>query len=279
MDYLKDIPSGQLESHLAQHYTTQTATGRALTYEPGEFTRVPNRYYQFRYGNIDFFGLDSSTFNRPVEADGARVLGADSPPAVLPANLDWEQLFWFRDRLIASLTNPHVWGRIVYFHHPPYVTEATKLNGTDTSSVRRHLRWVLDAVAQRVGAEAPTPLIDLVLSGHAHCFEYLRTVETGHADRYLNWLVCGGSGARLRSQHTEMTVREKYGIELRNIAKSQIYIGRDGHGADTRWPYSFVRIDVQQDETSDRPKFTVRPYIAELFRDTWTRSEFAPLLL
>ncbi|MHC5832871.1 MAG: metallophosphoesterase, partial [Nostoc sp.] len=27
--------------------------------------RLPNRYYTFRYGGIDFFALDSNTFNTP----------------------------------------------------------------------------------------------------------------------------------------------------------------------------------------------------------------------
>lgn len=279
LDYLKDIANGQLADHLEQYYTTDTETGRALTYRSGEFTRLPNRYYQFRYGNIDFFGLDSSTFNRPVEVDGAQVLEADSPWRELPLDLDWEQLFWLRDRLVDSLTNPQVRGRVVFCHHPPYVTEATKLNETACLSVRRHLRWVLDAVETRLGENLPEPLINLVLSGHAHCFEYLRTVETGHADRNLNWIICGGSGARLRSQHAETTVQEKKGGDLHTVAKSQLFIGRQGTGAEARWPYSFLRVDVQMNESTKHPNFVVRPFIAELHQETWTRSEFTPLML
>ncbi|MEM9767311.1 MAG: metallophosphoesterase [Cyanobacteria bacterium P01_D01_bin.71] len=276
IDYLQDRPQSQLATHLAQHYTTATETGRALTYEPGKFTRLPNRYYQFRYGNIDFFGLDSSTFNLPVEIDGAQVLSAAQPWQDLPANLDWTQLFWLRDRLIASHQNSAVRGRIVYLHHPPYVTEATKYDGTICLSVRRHLRWVLDAVAARLDENA-LPLADLVLSGHAHCFEYLRTMETHHGDRHLNWIIAGSSGARLRPQHAETIISETAGVEQRVIAKSQLYIGRQGAGADTRWPYSFLRIDVADD--SDRLRLVIRPFITELHHDTWTRSEFAPLIL
>jgi 3',5'-cyclic AMP phosphodiesterase CpdA len=279
LDYLKELSPSQLVHHLNQHYTTLTDTGRALTYEPGEFTRLPNRYYQFRYGAIDFFGLDSSTFNRPVEVDGAQVLQAETPWRELPTDLDWEQLVWFRDRLLASLNDPQVKGRLLFLHHPPYVTEATKLHETACLSVRRHLRWVLDAVVSRWGAQPSTPLLNLVLSGHAHCLEYLRTVDTGHADRDLNWLICGGSGARLRSQHAQTTVQELDGVEPRIIAKSQIYLGRQGSGADARWPYSFLRIDVRLPESGDRPEFVVRPLIVELHRDEWTRSAFTPLAL
>ena len=279
LDYLKDVPQGHVARHLKQHYTTPTETGWALTYRPGEFTRLPNRYYQFRYGNIDFFGLDSSTFNRPVETDGAHALLTEEPWRDLPTDLDWAQLFWLRDRLVASLSTPQVNGRILFLHHPPYITETTKLNETACLSVRRHLRWVLDAVVQRLGADSPQPILDLILSGHAHCFEYLRTTETGHADRNLNWFVCGGSGARLRPQHSQTTVQERNGSALKIVAKSQIYIGRQGSGADTRWPYSFLRIDVKPSDVSDRPQFVIRPLIAEFYQDEWTSSAFAPLMV
>ena len=279
LDYLRDVPPTQLAQHLEQHYTTQTETGRALTYEPGQFTRLPNHYYQFRYGGVDFFALDSSTFNRPVEVDGASELTAASPGNHLSPDVDWEQLFWLRDRLIASHQNPNVWGRVLYLHHPPYITEANKRHETACRTVRQHLRWVLDAVVEQSNNDISDPLLDLVLSGHAHCFEYLRTVETGHGDRHLNWLVCGGSGARLRSQHTDTTLCEVLDGEPQVIAKSQLFIGRHGSGADTHWPYTFVRIDVEPGRHGDRPQFVVRPFIAQNAHNTWTRSEFAPLML
>lgn len=36
-----------------------------LPYRPGERTRLPNRYYRFRFGCADFFGLDSNTLEPP----------------------------------------------------------------------------------------------------------------------------------------------------------------------------------------------------------------------
>ena len=279
LDYLKDLSNEQLAAHLTQHYTTETPTGRALTYQPGHFTRLPSRYYQFRYGDIDFFGLDSSTFHRPVEVNGAAVLAADRPWHDLPPGLDWAQLGWLRDRLVASLTDAQVRGRVVFLHHPPYVTEGSKVHEMACLSVRRHLRWVLDAVAQRVGTAAPDPLINLVLSGHAHCFEYLRTVDTGHGDRYLNWVICGGSGARLRGQHGETVITESNGVDQRLVAKSQLYIGRQGTGSEAHWPYTFLRIEVQPGATGDRPQFTLRPFITELHQEQWTRSEGPTLVL
>ncbi|NJO12056.1 MAG: hypothetical protein HC873_23255 [Leptolyngbyaceae cyanobacterium SL_1_1] len=55
LDYSKDLTPAALGQHLDRHYTAQTDTGRCLHYRPGEFTRLPNRYYSFRYGGIDFF--------------------------------------------------------------------------------------------------------------------------------------------------------------------------------------------------------------------------------
>ncbi|MGF1458679.1 MAG: metallophosphoesterase family protein [Leptolyngbyaceae cyanobacterium] len=279
LDYLRDVPHAHLKAHLDQHYTAQVETGRALSYQPGQFTRLPNRYYQFRYGSIDFFGLDSSTFNRPVEVDGAQVLAASQPWRHLPKGLDWQQLIWLRDRLVASWQAPEVRARVVYLHHPPYITEATKYKEQACLSVRRHLRWVLDAVTARLDNPDQGPLLDLVLSGHAHCIEYLRTVEPAHGDRLINWLVCGGRGARLRSQHPETTVYEENGVDAQVIAKSQLYIGRHGAGSETHWPYSFVRIDVTSGGPGDRPQWVIRPFIAEWHRETWTRTEFTPLVL
>jgi hypothetical protein len=60
MDYLATLAPSDLETHLNKHYTGKVSTGRCLNYQPGKFTRLPNRYYSFNYGGIDFFALDSS---------------------------------------------------------------------------------------------------------------------------------------------------------------------------------------------------------------------------
>lgn len=51
-----------------------------LPYRPGEETRLPNRYYRFRYGSVDFFALDSNTLDPPPpsETPTARLEGARS---------------------------------------------------------------------------------------------------------------------------------------------------------------------------------------------------------
>ncbi len=66
LDYLKGFKTAsEVESHLESHYTIKTNSGYCLRYKPGRFTRLPNRYYTFRAGGIDFFALDSNTFNEP----------------------------------------------------------------------------------------------------------------------------------------------------------------------------------------------------------------------
>jgi hypothetical protein len=338
LDYLKEVdPEEKLGHHLDHHYTAQTDTGRCLRYEPGRFTRLPNRYYTFRSGGIDFFALDSNTFNAPPplpatrEGDAYRhllknrldeleqqrlqfvetsaSLSSDLPDEAeqlddLRTNLtqideiyldiekqlgsdemtvtDFEQLDWLRQRLIESWNTAEVRGRVIYFHHPPYVTEATKWHQAQTLAIRRRLRWVLDQVSDAVGSLSEgRPLVDLILNGHAHCLEYLRTGDTGHADSNLNWIVCGGSGFSLRRQRSEgpelkETFGETEGGHTRKVAESLLYVGRNGHGSQKRRPYSFLRIDVQDGRP---PKFIVRPYIAERFQRQWSNSHLKPLVI
>lgn len=332
LDYLSAFRSKEeLEQHLDRHYVAKTHAGRCLRYQPGSFTRLPNRYYTFCSGGIDFFALDSNTFNAPsplpmtpegeayrrilekrrddleqqklqiletsvsldenapedaeqlddlrakleqldeIKIDIDKQLAADKDPVI-----DFEQLNWLQQKLVESWHNRAVRGRVIYLHHPPYVTEATKWQQAQTLAVRRGLRRVLDGVAQAVGSlPEGRPLVDLVLSGHAHCLEYLQTVDTGHADSHLNWIVCGGSGHSLRRQRSEGPELTEIVADLNQglahkVARSQLFIGRNGQGSQKRRPYSFLRIDVQD---SNPPKFTVRPFVAERHQRQWSANQ------
>lgn len=338
LDYLKDIKSEEeLSRHLDRHYTAKTDTGRCLSYEPGRFTRLPNRYYTFRSGGIDFFALDSNTFNAPAplpatkqgEADRHLLenrrkdleqqkvqivetslgLSPDRPDEAeqlddLHAKLqqieeltididkqlasnettvtDAEQLDWLKQRLIESWNTAEVRGRVIYLHHPPYVTEATKWQQAQTLAIRRRLRRVFDEVAAAIGSVTEgRPLVDLVLSGHAHCLEHLRTADTGHADSNVNWIVCGGSGFSLRRQRTEgPEITEPFdyseGADTRLVARSLLFVGRNGQGSQKRRPYSFLRIDVQDGRP---PKFVVRPFITDRFQRKWIDSQIEPFTI
>lgn len=325
-----------LERHLDNYYTAKTETGRCLRYQPGHFTRLPNRYYTFRYGGIDFFALDSNTFNAPsplpVTKEGAAYRGQlkqqlneleqqkqkiletsvtlnfDSSDAAeqqeddlrtkltqidevkidiekqLAANettvTDIEQLDWLEQRLIESWNTAEVRGRVIYLHHPPYVTEATKWYQAQTLAVRHRLRRVFDRVSEAVGGLAKDrPVVDLVLTGHAHCLEYLRTADTGHADSNIPWIVCGGSGFSLRRQRSEgPELLETFQVDrkTRLVAKSLLFVGRHGQGLQKRRPYSFLRIDVQE---GCPPKFVIRPFTAERFQGKWHNSQIEPFVI
>lgn len=330
LDYLKAfiLPS-DLARHLDKHYTAKTETGRCLRYEPGSFTRLPNRYYTFRYGGIDFFALDSNTFNDPLplpatkqgEADRkilekrrvemeqqkqeimqtlTQLNTNDAAEAELFDDLqvklsqieeivvdidkqlaadhktvvDTEQLDWLKQRLIESWHSKEVRGRVIYFHHPPYVTEATKWDQGQTLAVRDRLRDVLDGVAAEVGSLAKgRPLVDLVLNGHAHCLEYLQTMDTGHADSNINWIVCGGSGYSLRRQRTEGTDLLE---DQKLVARSHLFVGRTGQGSQKRRPYSCLRIDVKD---GCPPKFIIRPLVVERYQRQWRDREVQPFTI
>jgi len=335
LDCLNRFPNKELLlRHLERHYTAETATGSCLRYRPGEFTRLPNRYYTFRYGGIDFFALDSNTFNAPqpipktpegethrrllqerrsqldqekrqIIQDIARLnffnpdnaeqlhdlqtkmeqideiildinkqLETQTAPAI-----DIEQLDWLQEQLINSWNTSKVRGRVIYFHHPPYVTEATKWHQAQTLVVRHHLRRVLDNVAAAIGAlSGDRPLVDLILNGHAHCLEHIKTFDTGHADSNLNWIVCGGSGYSLRRQREEGSeLLETFAdSEERVVARSHLFVGRSGRGSKKRRPYSFIRIDVRP---GTPPQFVVRPFVVERFQKQWSNSELKPFVL
>ncbi|MBF2066358.1 MAG: metallophosphoesterase [Calothrix sp. C42_A2020_038] len=330
VDYLKAFSSTeQLIEHLDKHYNAKTNTGYCLRYEPGKFTRLPNRYYTFRYGGIDFFALDSNTFNDPLpipttsegiiqrrqleqhhqqleqqkqeiinrisqldpnkpneaeELDDLQgritqieEISVDIEKQLAPKQksaVDTEQLEWLCSKLVESWQDKEVRGRVVYFHHPPYVTEATKWQQAQTLAVRKRLREVFNKASLQLGSiRQNRPIIDLVLNGHAHCLEYLQTKDTGHADSGINWIVCGGSGFSLRRQRTEGVELFEFENEQRLVATSHLFIGRNGHGSQKRRPYSCIRIDVK---AGDIPQFVVRPMIAEWHQRQWNEYEVEP---
>ncbi|MEB3179072.1 MAG: metallophosphoesterase [Nostocaceae cyanobacterium] len=336
LDYINAaMLPGDFARHLDKYYTAKTSTGYCLRYQPGSFTRLPNRYYTFRYGGIDFFALDSNTFSDPLplpqtkEGDEQRrqltrerdrleqeqlqliesvaQLNPDDPAQAdqlddlngkvsqieeiivdidkqlnpnKTTTIDTDQLEWLKYRLIESWNNKEVRGRVIYFHHPPYVTEATKWNQSQTLAIRNRLREVLDAVAESVNSLSQgRPLVDLVLNGHAHCLEYLQTADTGHADSHINWVVCGGSGFSLRRQRREgADLMETFGDggERKLVAHSHLFVGRNGQGFHKRRPYSSLRVDVKDGYP---PKYIIRPLVAEWYQRQWHNREMDALVI
>ncbi|MGF1539740.1 MAG: metallophosphoesterase family protein [Pleurocapsa sp.] len=349
LDYLANIKGKiNLARHLDANYTGNHTGDRCLNYQPGKFTRLPNRYYTFRYGGIDFLALDSNTFNQPLsipdteagEIKRAKLitsqqelnkqeqqireaidqLNSDNPDdadrlddyyaklehiaetqrdidkqlSKTEQITDWEQLIWLKSSLVASWQDETVKGRIIFLHHPPYVTESTKWNQGQTLAIRDRLRQVFNDVVKEIGTLPPgRSVVDIVISGHAHCMEHLYTKDTGYADSYINWIVCGGSGHSLRRQRTEGTILFQDGDEnsqpighpfpvlkrrgLRaTVGQSQLFLGRNGRGKHKKRPYSFLRIDVRG---GDKPQFTIRPHVAEWYQHQWNKYAIKPFLI
>ncbi|MEO0351307.1 MAG: metallophosphoesterase [Cyanobacteria bacterium P01_A01_bin.15] len=334
IDYLRGLSEEQLDSHLDKHYTAHYQDYRCLRYTPGEFTRLPNRYYSFHYGGIDFISLDSNTLNAPLPLpdnnDGVesrqrlsnrleqlkqqktellsiktetaqddddhiddligkveqideqiRDIEKQLETSTKEQSVDTEQLDWLRRQLIESWTNPAVRGRILYFHHPPYVTEATKWNQSQTLAVRHRLRQVFEGVRQTLGEGLQgRAVVDLVINGHAHCLEHIKTHPSSLADANINYLICGGSGYSLRRQRPEgPEVSEDIDGNVRPVAKSHLFVGRHGHGSHKHRPYSCVRIDVDTTETNCSPKITVNPLVIDKYHGQWSDQSHSPIEL
>ncbi|MEL6579823.1 MAG: metallophosphoesterase [Cyanobacteria bacterium J06621_12] len=333
LDYLTAIKGeANLKQHLDAHYTANHGGDRCLNYQPGKFTRLPNRYYTFRYGGIDFFALDSNTFNQPLVIPDTKE-GEEQRDMLLarlskledreqqiqtkidllnPSNsedaeqiddynaqlehiaesqrdinkqlnqeqqtTDWEQLKWFKDSLVASWQDKEARGRIAFFHHPPYVTEKTKWHQGQTLAVRDRLRQAFDEAVTELGTlPEGRSIVDVVLSGHAHCLEHLQTKDTGYADSYINWIVCGGSGHSLRRQRQEGTVLyQNADLDSEPIGQSHLYVGRHGSRKNRKRPYSFLRIDVQ---AGDKPQFRINPYVAERHQGQWQEYAIDPFTI
>ena len=134
-------------SCLGNHETAQS-TANVDTYPffniytfpaAGECGGVPSgtkHYYSFDYGNIHFICLDSMTASRA--ANGAMAM-------------------WLQGDLAATTAT---W-IVCYFHHPPY-TKGSHNSDTETELIemRQSILPILEAGG-----------VDLVLSGHSHCYE------------------------------------------------------------------------------------------------------------
>ena len=338
LDYLSDYKTEALRNHLQEHYTAELGGHACLSYRPEEFTRLPNRYYQFCQGGIDFFALDSNTFNAPLplprdsagtlirqqleeqqkqalqreqalvqetlmldgnipaqmerlEDNNAKLeqvrerlrdLQKQLDGIIVSETIDEEQLDWLTQRLIASWQDTDSRGRVLYFHHPPYVTETSKWDQGQTLAVRHRLRQVLDAVEKAVTSAGKQlvgrSVVDLVICGHAHCLEHLRTGDTGHGDRNTHWLVCGGSGFSLRRQRREGNqLQEMLDGQSSVVAESKLFVGRSGQGREKRRPYSFLRISVTGNESA--PIYNIHPQVVERRNGNWATTALSPIVV
>ena len=269
LDDLAGLSPEQLKTHLSQHYSAKIESSddvltHCLSYQPGSFTRLPNRYYTFRYGGVDFFALDSNTWNASSEALG----------------FDQAQLDWLEASLIHSWQTPNTIARIVYLHHSPYTTEAFHWQQPETTWVRQHLRQVFNKVALTIKKreKVSPPIVDLVLSGHAHCLEHLKTTPSTQGDSSIDWVVCGGSGASVRRQRSgEADILENIFQRGRRqakvVARSQLFVGRRCRQPHEQSSHSFIRVDVNPYHAQ---KITVSPFVVTKANGNWRTEVRSP---
>ncbi len=131
---------------LGNHETAQAFTIADFPYlhiftlpQNGEAGGVPSgspRYYSFDYANIHFISLDSMSSGRTTNTAMVR---------------------WLVNDLEATAQE---W-TVVYFHHPPYTKGSHNSDAeTELIEIRQNILPILESYG-----------VDLVLSGHSHCYE------------------------------------------------------------------------------------------------------------
>jgi hypothetical protein len=68
-------------AYMAAFVDDEKSSPQPLPYQPGVRTKLPNRYYQFRQGNVHFFALDSNTLDTPPP--GAEDKWKENAPAIV----------------------------------------------------------------------------------------------------------------------------------------------------------------------------------------------------
>jgi predicted phosphodiesterase len=132
---------------------------------------APEYYYHFRYGNADFFSLDTNKQVGPTS----------------------EQYRWLEARLAKSDAR---W-KFVYHHHPAYSSDDDDFGDT----------WK----GQKSGQGDPNvrrlvPLyekynVDMVFNGHIHVYERTWPIRAGKVDRQkgIRYITSGGGGGKLEN--------------------------------------------------------------------------------
>lgn len=176
------------------------------------------RYYTFRWGNVRFFALDSSS-----EEAGAELRRADGP-----------QYEWLVAALDSASREEGVDWTVAFMHHPIY-SHPTGLAGKGSDS---RLQASLAPLFQRFG-------VDLVLTGHDHHYERSRPIRDGQVVTPgcgPVYVVTGGGGGSFYARGvappsilTATILREYHFLNLRITAEAieGRAIGVEGQTLDT----------------------------------------------
>lgn len=149
---------------------------------------APEYYYQFSYGNADFFTVDS---NKRITPDS-------------------EQYQW----LEAALAKSKAKWKFVYHHHPPYSSDEDDYGDAWTGKSPRRFG---DLNVRKFVTLYEKYGVDMVFNGHVHSYERTWPIREGRVDRKSGviYITSGGGGGRLERagptpSHFKAEVRTDY---------------------------------------------------------------------
>jgi hypothetical protein len=177
--------------------------------------------------------------------DGQRELDLERRRArFTPEDHDGDQLRWLAGALERSVAErPDGW-RIVYMHHPLYTTIGNHSENADSRGVRQNL---VDVLGDRV---------HLVLTGHAHAFEWIRSSALPHTGIFVTG---GGGQVTLRPSVLDPRSRGRHRgkvVALRSAGVEECAIAGAGPAAPdgvSGTLYHLLHVDVAPDQLLVHP--------------------------
>ena len=181
--------------------------------EAGGVASGTEHYYSFDLGMAHFVCLDSMTSSRAT----------NGPMAA-----------WLRADLVA---NTNRW-LIAFWHHPPY-TKGSHNSDTETELIemRQNFNPILEAGG-----------VDLVLSGHSHCYErsYLINGHTNVSSTFTNTMIVQpGSGREINGTNAYLKPENATGPPIGNRGTVYSVVGSSGQatGGSLNHPAMFVSLN------------------------------------
>jgi tetratricopeptide (TPR) repeat protein len=163
---------------------------------------------------------------------------------VRPEDYDAAQLAWLEEGLAAAERDrPNAW-RVVYLHHPLYSTIANHCERPDVQGVRENLLALLRG------------RVHLILAGHAHAFEWIRSAALPHAGLFVTG---GGGQLSLRRSLLEPRLLHRHRARydaLREAGVMECAVAGRGPAADDGEAgslYHYLRIEVTPEALWVRP--------------------------
>ena len=164
---------------------------------------------------------------------------------------DRAQLKWFT-KVLKHEDAQGKW-KIVFMHHPLYSSDGSHTDDPESEGLRENLRALLVENG-----------VHLVISGHSHCFEWLKRALPAEGEndplavleQKICYLVSGGGGRELRKSILEedpknLDVLLKRGQFLK-VAESGAYTAI-GDGSPADHIYHYMRIDVDESQLKIMP--------------------------